>query len=221
MPRDVQIKREGSDPKIKREDSDREIKREVSESPAASAYIKKEDEDEKKPLRRAIRRLTSRSSNHSASDDDDEVAIKQEGQPAKRGTRMDGTQAPVEYNWDEGVEKAHRHARSLGIVQIAPVDVGRVVDSGRLIGLYDLDKVRAAESFIVYDNLVVLSRVQTIAMHSAVYELAAHHIGRHLGLSHPHDYSHNVDSILMSDELGGGYALKISPKEPVRRIRRA
>ncbi|KAK7978647.1 hypothetical protein PG996_004700 [Apiospora saccharicola] len=99
------------------------------------------------------------------------------------------------------------------------MNVGRVVDAGRLIGLYDLKEVRRAESFIVYDGPDVLARVQTNEMRNAVYELAVHHIGRRLGWSHPADEILDITSYQMDDKLGDGYAVKMSFEDPVGRNR--
>ncbi|KAK7920021.1 hypothetical protein PG985_008043 [Apiospora marii] len=194
MPRDVKVKREALD------------------SQASSAYIKKGDKDEKKPLRR----IASQAASDYTTDDDDQVAIKQEDQTGMKRARTHHPRARVAYKWDEAVTQASKHARSLGIDDIPAMQVGRVVEAGQLIGLFDMEKARPAQNFIVYDGLDILARVEDFEMETAVHDLARLYIGERLGWSHPHDHELDVSRIKMKGNLGGGWAVKMLVEDPAK-----
>ncbi|KAK8078531.1 hypothetical protein PG996_004701 [Apiospora saccharicola] len=72
---------------------------------------------------------------------------------------------------------------------------------------------------MVYDGLEILARVEDSEIETAVYELAALHIGQRLHWNHPHDHDLAMSSVPMKGRLAGGFAVKICPmaEEPAKK----
>ncbi|KAK7949289.1 uncharacterized protein PG986_010175 [Apiospora aurea] len=186
-----QVKREKSDRKIKREDMDRDIKQEMTDSPYRS-IVKDEDDDEKKPLA--------------------------ENQPIKKRARAHQPNSRHEYSWAAETSDAKAKSRILGIIEIPTDQVGRVMEGGKLTGAYHLNYSHPIKTFVVYDGLEVLARVQDFEMETAVYQLAALYFGAKLGWSHPDEQDLDVSSIPMKGE--GAFVVKVSlmaKEEPKKR----
>ncbi|KAK8040081.1 hypothetical protein PG993_008492 [Apiospora rasikravindrae] len=175
-----QIKREQSDRKIKREAIDRTIKQEVIDS-----------DDEKKPFQ-------------------NNPAVKQEGEPTKKRAHTHRPKSRATFNFAEATSDAKAKSRILGIIEIPTDQAGRVVAEGNLTGLYHLNASHPITTFIVYDGLEVLARVQDFEQETAVYELAALYFGVKLGWPHPDEEDLDISSIPMKGD--GAFAIKISPE---------
>ncbi|KAK7949288.1 uncharacterized protein PG986_010174 [Apiospora aurea] len=189
------------------------IKREDSDSYRPVRTIKQEADEEKKPLRD----MDSQASNSN------NVVVKQEEpQNTKKHAHLH-TRTPARFHWEEATIAAKDKVRELDIVELQPNQVGRIMEAGKLTGIYHTDWVRTVESFIIYDGLDVLARVQDLDMENAVYEIAALYIGRKLKWSHPHDHDLDVSSVPMTGEHAGSYAVKMSPMmdEPPKKQRKA
>lgn len=202
---------EHPDATITQEVSDRKLEQEDSESDYSVSNVEEdedgeEDEDDENwPFRKIKNYICPRTGKVI-----DEVWVSSGGRAPR---------APVAYNWDQAASYAKAKARELHIVEIASDETARVMKDGQLVGIFHVDGVDAVKSFVVYDGLDVLARVQGPSMETAVHHLAALHVGRQLGWAHPLDHKLDFSSVHMKGRLAGGYAVKMSlmAEEPARK----
>ncbi|KAK8078534.1 hypothetical protein PG996_004704 [Apiospora saccharicola] len=203
---------ENSNTTTKQEVSDRKIDQDHSEGNDSGSNID-EDEDEDKDDHGPY--LNSRLS-------DDGKSWISVGGRAPRAPSHD----PTPHNWDLVITDTMNWAREKkGIVEIPPNETARVMEGGKLIGIFHVQSFAPAQNFIVYDGQDVLARVQDLDKKHAIHTLAYLHIGRHLGWHRPHDHDLAFTIIEMKGQgqLAGGYAVKISPlpEGPLRKKKRS
>ncbi|KAK8107020.1 uncharacterized protein PG998_009033 [Apiospora kogelbergensis] len=147
--------------------------------------------------------------------------IKQERAPSHKRTQTHHTsafskkvktEASAASNLDQEFDHAAANARNQGIVELKPNQVRRVVEGGKLAGLFGINGSLSNNCFVVYDGTDVLARVLDSKMEHLIYNLAALHLGRQLNMSRLAKNELDVSSVKMRDEMGYlRYAVKISP----------
>lgn len=206
---------------IKQEVSDRKLKQESASSKHVG--IKRDELDEPNLLYSVPQfpgyRSDDNDNNAAIEDEGGDNVIKHENRTTKKRARTSPPRAPTEYHWDDAIADATIHARKLGITELPPGKVGRVVEYGEMTGIFPLDPTKNVQNFIVYDALEILARVEDYEMETAVHELAALHIGERLHWNHPHAYELAVSSVPMKGRLAGGFAVKICAmaEEPAKK----
>ncbi|KAK8086036.1 hypothetical protein PG994_001010 [Apiospora phragmitis] len=115
------------------------------------------------------------------------TTIKTDEQDSKKRKRSQSSVDHVKYDWKDAIFDHKNDVRRLGIVELPTNQVGRVMQSGRLVGLYHIEssfeddslQFNRQKNFIMFDGLEVLARVTNLNMKWAIYRLARVHIGRH------------------------------------------
>ncbi|KAK8862842.1 hypothetical protein PGQ11_009077 [Apiospora arundinis] len=124
---------------------------------------------------------------------------------------------PQSYDWDANMCEFKQQARHEGLEELPASQVGRVIEEGKLTGLFDVGHIMyGAREFVVYDGFDVLARVEDVTLINLVLcDLATHHVGR-LGadIEHPSDVELVVKKEMMQDseERIIGWAVLIQPK---------
>lgn len=92
-----------------------------------------------------------------------------------------------QYDWINEFEAAEDRAEAAGIMTNSSVDIGRVIEGGRITHTSNLP-VNCHRSFIIYDGCDVVAVVEDREKtYPLIYLLAKLHIGRVKGSSHPDD----------------------------------
>ncbi|KAK6825606.1 hypothetical protein PG987_013100 [Apiospora arundinis] len=135
----------------------------------------------------------------------------------KNDIHHQGPAGSPSYDWDANMREFKQQARHEGLVELPASQVGRVIEGGKLTGLFDLGHIMyGARKFVVYDGFDVLARVEDVTLINLVLcDLATHHVGR-LGadIEHPNDVELVVKKEMMQDseERIIGWAVLIQPK---------
>ncbi|KAK8025244.1 hypothetical protein PG990_003067 [Apiospora arundinis] len=135
----------------------------------------------------------------------------------KNDIHHQGPAVSPSYDWDVNMREFKQKAHHEGFVELPASQVGRVIEEGKLIGLFDLGHIMyGAREFIVYDGFDVLARVEDVSLINLIlHDLATHHVGR-LGanIEHPDDVELIAKREMMQDseEQIIGWAVLIQPK---------
>ncbi|KAK8040080.1 hypothetical protein PG993_008491 [Apiospora rasikravindrae] len=211
-----EITQEVPDLRFKRE-AGRKVNREQAQGQDSGNRLAKGESDDHNLLW-SIPQFPGNQSDDNAND----AAVKEEERPImKRARTHIRPRAPAQYNYDSALKDARAEARGLGMVELPIDQVARVMEGGELTDIYHVNWVKNTDYFITYDGAEVLARVEDFEMETAVYNIAALHIGRHLKWSHPMDHDLEVSSKPMKNRLAGGFAVKISAmtEEPAKKRR--
>ncbi|KAK7980200.1 CAZyme family CE10 [Apiospora arundinis] len=117
------------------------------------------------------------------------------------------------HDWPHRFATARERAENSNIVELPVSEVGRVLEGGRVTGLYNLDK-KGSKHFIAYDGDHVYACVPHLyQMDIIILDLASLHIANGDHFASPEDIEVEKNWQKMTGSLAGtGWAIHIHPK---------
>ncbi|KAK8040077.1 hypothetical protein PG993_008488 [Apiospora rasikravindrae] len=191
--------------------------------------IKQEDDDDKQPVMKHRTATKGRQPrNVIKQEETEDVKPTQPNRPVvgtRNSTATDQAthKRTYEYGWASATKTAKARAERAGIVELLNSEVGRVVEGGRITGLYHLDKYAAEKHFIAYDGFDVVACIPELFMlETVIRDIAQLHIGRLNNSSYPDDIKLEKNWQKLKGSLdGSGWAVHIHPQagSNVKRVR--